>query len=33
MTKAMDKLEKDIAAFEKLEGEQILVTIMRRKAI
>ena len=33
MTKAMNKLEKDITAFEKLEGEQALAAKVRRKAI
>ena len=33
MTKNMNRLEKDISAFEKLESEQALVTKVRRKAI
>ena len=31
MTKNMNKLEKEISAFEKLEDEQALVTKVRRK--
>ena len=33
MTKNMNKLEKEISAFEKLESEQALVTKVRRKAM
>ena len=33
MTKAMNKLQKDITAFKKLEGEQALAAKVRRKVI